>query len=277
MDDRWVLSRRQLLKTLVASGVVAAGDLAWWEEPLVGPRRAWGAQPVRFQFSVPEPKRTALVESLAQRFNQSQKDFEVRVEFVPQAQARQKLITSIAANNPPDCCQVWDNWVGEFDGMNAVEDLTPKVRDWSGYKDVLPLAWETVTVKKRILSFPWVVTNDGVYWRTDRAKEYGARPPKDDWNFDDFLAWAKTMTKPEKTSTASACAGRARGPSSTRRSSCTPTARRCSARTARSRSTPRTRRRRSTGTWTCSASTRSALPPCPPTAGAASSRALGAA
>src|SRR5207249_2554211 len=150
------------------------------------------------QFSVPEPKRTALVESLAQRFNQSQKDFEVKVEFVPQAQARQKLITSIAAGTPPDVAQVWDNWVGEFDGMNAVEDLTPKVRDWSGYKDVLPLAWETVTVKKRILSFPWVVTNDGVYWRTDRAKEYGAKPPKDDWNFDDFLAYAKTMTKPDK-------------------------------------------------------------------------------
>src|SRR5207247_562410 len=134
----------------------------------------------------------ARVESLAQRFNQSQKDFEVKVEFVPQAQARQKLITSIAAGTPPDVAQVWDNWVGEFDGMNAVEDLTPKVRDWSGYKDVLPLAWETVTVKKRILSFPWVVTNDGVYWRTDRATEYGAKPPKDDWNFDDFLAYAKT-------------------------------------------------------------------------------------
>jgi len=35
-----------------------------------------------------------------------------------------------------------------------------------------------VTVKKRILSFPVGVTNDGVYWRTDRAKEYGAKPPK---------------------------------------------------------------------------------------------------
>src|SRR5437667_8860972 len=31
----------------------------------ISPRRAWGAVPVRFQFSVPEPKRTALVESLA--------------------------------------------------------------------------------------------------------------------------------------------------------------------------------------------------------------------
>src|SRR5207249_2836739 len=79
MDDRWALSRRQLLRTMAGAGVVAAADLAWWEEPLVRPGRAWGAQPVRFQFSVPEPKRTALVESLAQRFNQAQKDFEVKV------------------------------------------------------------------------------------------------------------------------------------------------------------------------------------------------------
>jgi len=198
MNERWVLSRRQILKGMAAAGALTAAELAWWEEPLISPRRAWGAAPVRFQFSVPEPKRTALVESLVQRFNQSQKDFEVKVEFVPQAQARQKLITSIAAGTPPDVAQVWDNWVGEFDGMNALEDLTPKVKDWSGYRDVLPLAWETVTVKKRILSFPWVVTNDAVYWRTDRAKQYGTTPPRDDWSFDEFLAWAKAMTKPDK-------------------------------------------------------------------------------
>ncbi len=122
MNEQRVLSRRQLLKTMAATGALAAADLAWWEEPLIRPRRAWGAAPVRFQFSVPEPKRNVLVESLVQRFNQAQKDFEVKLEFVPQAQARQKLITSIAAGNPPDCCQVWDNWVGEFEGMGAVED-----------------------------------------------------------------------------------------------------------------------------------------------------------
>src|SRR5881628_2009087 len=154
MDTRFILTRRQLLKTMAASGALAATDLAWWEEPLISPRRAWGATPVRFQFSVPEPKRTALVESLAQRFNQSQKDFEVKVEFVPQAQARQKLISGIAANNPPDCCQVWDNWVGEFEGMGAVEDLTARVKDWKYYNDVTQIAWQTVTVKGKILSFP---------------------------------------------------------------------------------------------------------------------------
>ena len=80
MDDRRRLSRRRFLQTLAASGAIAAADLAWWDEPLaVAPRRAWGAAPVRFQFSVPEPKRNTLVESLVQRFNQSQSDCEAKV------------------------------------------------------------------------------------------------------------------------------------------------------------------------------------------------------
>ncbi len=198
MSDQWRLSRRQFLRTLAASGALAASDLAWWEEPFLSTRKAYGATPVRFQFSVPEPKRTALVESLVQRFNQSQKDFEVKVEFVPQAQARQKLITAISAGSPPDCCQVWDNWLGELEGMQAVDDLTARVKDWKHYKDVLPIAWETVTVKGKILSFPWVVTNDAVYYRTDRLKEYGLKAPGDDWTWDEFLTLAKGFTKPDK-------------------------------------------------------------------------------
>jgi ABC-type glycerol-3-phosphate transport system substrate-binding protein len=198
MNERRILSRRAWLKTMAAAGALTAADLKWWEEPLLRPRRAWGATPVRFQFSVPEPKRNALVESLVQRFNQSQKDFEVKVEFVPQAQARQKLITSVAAGSPPDCCQVWDNWVGEFEGMGALEDLTSRAKDWKHYKDVLPLAWQTVTVKNKIASFPWVVTNDAVYYRTDRMKEYGIAAPRDDWGFDEFLAFSKAFTKADR-------------------------------------------------------------------------------
>ena len=199
MDVRWRLSRRRFLQSLAASGAIAAADLSWLEEPFLSPRRARAsATPVRFQFSVPEPKRTALVESLVERFNKSQSEHEVKVEFVPQAQARQKLISSIAAGTPPDCCQVWDNWVGELQGMGALEDLTGPLKDWKHYRDVLPLAWETVTVKGRILSYPWVVTNDALYWRTDRVKEYGLTAPRDDWSWDEFLAFTKALTKPDK-------------------------------------------------------------------------------
>jgi multiple sugar transport system substrate-binding protein len=197
-NDKHYATRRQFLQTLAASGAIAAGDLAWWEAPFLSPRKACAASIVRYQFSVPEPKRTAIVESLVERFNQSQSEFEVKVEFVPQAQARQKLITAVAAGNPPDCCQMYDSWLGEFDGMGAVEDLTERARNWKHYADVLPAAWDTVTVKGRTLSLPLDCFNDAIFYRTDRLKEYGLQPPKDDWTWDDFLALAKGFTRPEK-------------------------------------------------------------------------------
>src|SRR2546430_17473546 len=87
-----------------------------------------------------------------------------------------------------DCCQIWDNWVGEFEGMGALEDLTTKAKDWKHYKDVLPLAWQTVTVKNKIASLPWLVTNDALYYRTDRLNAYSSAPAKADCGFGQFLA-----------------------------------------------------------------------------------------
>jgi ABC-type glycerol-3-phosphate transport system substrate-binding protein len=127
MDERTSLSRRKLLYTLAGTGVIAAADLAWWDAPFIAPRKAWGAEPVRFQWSVPEPTRIALMNSLVERFNQSQKDFAVQIEYVPQAQARQKLISAITGGSPPDLCQVWDNWVGQFNGM-ARSKTSPRAR-----------------------------------------------------------------------------------------------------------------------------------------------------
>ncbi|HMK68375.1 MAG TPA: sugar ABC transporter substrate-binding protein [Stellaceae bacterium] len=198
MNERWLLSRRRFLRTLVGTGVIAATDLPWWDAPLISPRRAWAAEPVRFQFSVPEPTRITLMTSLIERFNQSQKDFAVEVEFVPQAQARQKLISAISAGSPPDCCQVWDNWLGQFQGMGALEDLTQRVQSWKHQPDVLPTAWQTVTIGKEILSLPLSITLDGIYYRRDRLKEVGIKEPSPDWTWDDFLKIAQAFTKPDK-------------------------------------------------------------------------------
>src|ERR1041384_43229 len=198
MNERALLSRRKLLHTLAGTGIIAAADLAWWDEPLIAPRKAYGAQPVRFQWSVPEPTRIALMNSMVERFNQSQKDFTVQIEYVPQAQARQKLISSVSGGNPPDLCQIWDNWVGQFNGMNAVEDITARAKAWKHYADVAPTAWETVTINQQIVSLPLAVTLDGIYYRTDRLKELGLKEPTPDWTWDEFLAIAKAFTKADK-------------------------------------------------------------------------------
>src|SRR5437764_10960689 len=198
MDERTSLSRRKLLHTLTGAGVIAAADLAWWDDPLIAPRKAWGAEPVRFQWSVPEPTRIALMNSLAERFTHSQKDVAVAIEYVPQAQARQKLISSITGGSPPDLCQVWDNWVGQFNGMGAVEDITARAKSWKHFADVAPTAWQTVTINDRIISLPLAVTLDGIFYRTDRLKELGLKEPTPDWNWDEFLGLAKAFTKADK-------------------------------------------------------------------------------
>jgi multiple sugar transport system substrate-binding protein len=198
MDHRWQFSRRQFLQTLAASGAISAVDLAWWEEPLGWTRKAHAASTVRFQFSVPEPLRIAMVESMIERFHKAQSEVEVKVDFVPQAQARQKLITAVAAGNPPDCCHMYDSWLGEFDGMGALEDLTSQIKGWSHYAGTEPTAWQTVTVKGKLLSFPWTITNDAIFVRTDRLKEYSLPAPKDDWTWEEFLSLAKGFTKPDK-------------------------------------------------------------------------------
>jgi multiple sugar transport system substrate-binding protein len=198
MDEGNVLSRRKLLHALAGTGVIAAADLAWWDAPLVAPRRAWGAAPVRFQWSVPEPTRIALMNSLVERFNQSQKDFAVQIEYVPQAQARQKLISAVSAGSPPDLCQIWDNWVGQFNGMAAVEDITARAKAWKHYADVESTAWQTVTIDNKIVSLPLALTLDGIFYRTDRLKELGLKEPKPDWTWEEFLAIAKAFTKADR-------------------------------------------------------------------------------
>ncbi len=224
-NDKHYASRRRFLQTLAASGAIAANDLTWWMAPFVSPRKASAASIVRYQFSVPEPKRTAIVESLVERFNKSQSEVEVKVEFVPQAQARQKLITAVAAGNPPDCCQMYDNWLGEFDGMGAVEDLTERARKWKHYADVLPGAWDTVTVKGRTLSLPLDCFNDAIFYRTDRLKEYSLQQTTGPGMTSS--RWPRASPSPRRTSMASACGGAARGRSSMQQCSCTGMGPRC--------------------------------------------------
>ena len=198
MDECGSLSRRKLLHTLAGTGIIAAADLGWWDAPLIAPRRAWGAEPVRFQWSVPEPTRIALMNSLVERFNQSQKDFVVQIEYVPQAQARQKLISAISAGSPPDLCQVWDNWVGQFQGMGAVEDISALAKAWKHYGDVEATAWQTVTIDNKIVSLPLALTLDGIFYRTDRLKELGLKEPTPEWTWDEFLTIAKAFTKADR-------------------------------------------------------------------------------
>ena len=57
MDERTSLSRRRLLHSLAGAGVIAAADLAWWDEPLISARARRGP-PSRSAFNgaFPSPR-----------------------------------------------------------------------------------------------------------------------------------------------------------------------------------------------------------------------------
>jgi multiple sugar transport system substrate-binding protein len=93
---------------------------------------------------------------------------------------------------------VWDNWLGQFHGMNAVEDITARAKAWKHYADVQDTAWQTVTIDNKIVSLPFAITLDGIYYRTDRLKELGLKEPTPEWTWDEFLAIAKAFTKADK-------------------------------------------------------------------------------
>jgi multiple sugar transport system substrate-binding protein len=139
-----------------------------------------------------------VVQSLVERFNKSQSEVEVKVEFVPETQAHQKLVTAVSAKNPPDCCQMWDQWLGEFVGLSALEDLSDRVKSWKHYGSTVPSAWQALSVNGRIYALPLSITTEAIYLRTDRVKEYGLKMPDEHWTWDDFLALAKGLTKPDK-------------------------------------------------------------------------------
>ena len=159
------------------------------------PAKSLGAEPVRFQWSVPEPTRIALVNSLVERFNQSQKDFAVQVEYVPQAQARQKLMSSIAeirrtsarsGTTGSASSTAWarsktsphaQNPEGFANSRHGVADRDDQRQDH--------LASARRDARRHLLP----------HRPAERARP---QEPTPDWTWDEFLGLAKAFTKADK-------------------------------------------------------------------------------
>jgi len=126
MDERTSLSRRKLLHTWRYR---ASSQRPIW---LVGcsyiwPAQGWGAEPVRFSGAFPEPTRIALMNSLASASSVT-KDFAVQIEYVPQAQAASEAHQRDHRRKSARSLPGLDNWVGQFNGMGAVE-TSPRARN----------------------------------------------------------------------------------------------------------------------------------------------------
>jgi multiple sugar transport system substrate-binding protein len=196
MERSQGVSRREFFRTLGAAGVLTTAELLWWEESLLLPRAAHAAAPVRFLMSLREPLYAHLARALVERFNGSQSDVEVRLEFLPRGQTILEFLAGAATR--PDCCQTWDSWLSGLDRSFPPEDLGPRLAGARPRTPTLPVARDTVTVKGRMLGLPWALANDAILVRVDRLKASGGKVPDAAWTWDDFLAAAKRLTRPDQ-------------------------------------------------------------------------------
>jgi len=196
MDERTSLSRRKAAAPhWPAPASSPRADLAWWDAPYIGPRKAWGAQPVRFQWSVPETDTHRADELAGRALQSSQKRISRADRIRAAAQARQKLISAIAGGSPPNLCR--SGTTVATNGMGAAKTSTARAKSWKHYADVARRPGKPVTINNQISRFR---VRDA---RRDllpdrRLKELGLKEPTPDWTWDEFLAIAKAFTKADK-------------------------------------------------------------------------------
>ncbi len=198
MDDQTRVSRRAVLRALVASGALTASDILWWKQPFLLPRAARAASPVRFLMSFREPLHAHLARTLIERFNTTQSEVEVRLEFLPRGQTLLEFLAAAGDANRPDCCQTWDSSLSGLDRTGALEDLGPRFGEVKHLAATLPVARDTVTVKGKLVGLPCAITTDAVFVRLDRLKASGAKLPDAAWTWEEFLAAAKRLTRPDQ-------------------------------------------------------------------------------
>src|SRR5439155_11473407 len=110
-----------------------------------------------------------------------------------------KLATLIAGGNPPDISRVAIEGALLFVAKGLAQpydDLMKGDKDIEDFKkDVNERLWNTFQVEGKQYAFPFDWNNMVVFYNVDHLKEAGLAEPTKDWTYDQFLDYAKKLTK----------------------------------------------------------------------------------
>jgi ABC-type glycerol-3-phosphate transport system substrate-binding protein len=110
-----------------------------------------------------------------------------------------KLATLIAGGNPPDISRVAIEGALLFVAKGLAQpydDLMKGDKDIEDFKkDVNDRLWNTFQVEGKQYAFPFDWNNMVVFYNVDHLKEAGLAEPTKDWTYDQFLDYAKKLTK----------------------------------------------------------------------------------
>ncbi len=141
------------------------------------------------------------IQQLVDEFNAGQGDVQVELTYVPmsgQTQLSEKLMTSIAAADPPDSAY-FDRFLtatwAEEDSFTDLTDLAAA----SGVtaEQYYPFAWTEAVYKDKLWGIPFQTGVRAFYWRKDLFEEAGLDPETPPVYIDELDAMAEKLFKVE--------------------------------------------------------------------------------
>ncbi|MBI2870473.1 MAG: extracellular solute-binding protein [Candidatus Omnitrophica bacterium] len=153
--------------SLIFATDISADDKAAGEGPVV--LNFW-------ELSVQEE----LMRVLIGKFEEENPGIEVRLQLLSWDSGFDKIITSIAAGNAPDVCELGTTWVPKFSHSGVLRDITDEVRDIRGEY----FLWEPTLYQGRVYGAPWLAGTRVMIYNRDLFSQAGLDrddPPKT-WN-----------------------------------------------------------------------------------------------
>ncbi len=178
--------KRILLAVLVI--VIVAGFAVAGARP---ERAAPDVQTVRFWYHLDDPETS--LNPLIQKFEAENPGIRIQAERVPWNAYHQRLLTSVAAGNPPDVAQIKLWWQPQLVEMGALAPLDDYIAQWNGRNDVYDRVWElTRHSDGRQYLMPLQMVILYMYYRVDMFNELGLEIPT---TRDEFLRVAQALTR----------------------------------------------------------------------------------
>lgn len=139
-------------------------------------------------------------QQLADEFHELYPNVTIEFHDVPFEEMHDKLLTQVAANNPPDTAYVDSPIVGEFAGHGALLNLddAAALSDVIDVDDYVPAFLQSAMFEGSLYGLPIDGETTGLFYRTDRFEEAGLDPTHPPETWDEFEQYAALMTNPEE-------------------------------------------------------------------------------
>ena len=131
------------------------------------------------------PKLQEVFNGYAEDFSAKHPEAEVKIEFVPWAQAHDKFTTAIAGGKVPDVAEMGTTWTPEFADQGAFEAVPP-----AGSGDYVSSLVDAATLDDEVWGKPWYAGARALVYRKDVLEKLGIKPPA---NWDELKAAAETI------------------------------------------------------------------------------------